>query len=360
MKRFFLLSVAVVMAGTLAMHTSCRKSRSHPTNPTPDDYRLLSYTKTTTRNILVPLTVFPLVTENYRFIYDGNRVSAIFFTSNDPVKVASGLAHLKAEFIRKADTIYKIFTDLNTSAVKERDTFLVNTSGQITYSYFPNEVHEFTYFGKLISREKVVYRDSGTAIAANLTYTSDQGDFLNRLWDGVLTASFPDSGIVPYMGSGPYLFHDSDLTLPLNITWGTVSPNLTPATVEHFGHASRTDQLSGYFMHGITVNAVDAQGTYVRTGHFPAGYSAKQFYEYYDEQANRPGDYMQLESFTTYGVNIYPNDHLIWQISSPYNTTRVVYDIDADSKVTFANVTTKDSVLKNVVNVQYKLQWETR
>lgn len=356
MKKSLLLSAAAVIAG-MFVYTSCKKV-THPTNPTPADYRLMSYTKTTSKNIIMPPAIYPLVTENYRFEYQGNVLNAIFFTSNDPAKVAAGIAHTKAIFVRRNDTIFKIFTDLNVGTEKERDTFLVNPQGQIIKALFPKEVHEYTYFGKLISNEKVVYRDSGTAITAYLTYTADEGDFFNRLWDGVLTATFPDSGIVAYNGTPPYLFHDTTLTTPLKVTWGTIAPNLTVGTVEHPAVNAFTDQISGFHMYDITVNAVDAQGVYVRTGHFPAGYAAKQFYEYYDEMDNRPGDYMQIESYTIYGQNIYQNSHLFSSTSSPYNTTRVLYDIDADSKVTRINATTKDSVLKNTVNVQYALQWE--
>lgn len=360
MKKFFLLSVVVVMAGFLAMQTSCRKSRSHPTNPTPEDYRLLSYTKVLSANIIMPPAIVPLISENYRFVYSGDNVSSIFITSNDSLKVAKGMAHLKVEFIRKADTIYKISTDLNTSTIKQRDTFLVNTYGQIIHAYFPKEVHHFTYFGKLIATERVIYRDTGTQLAADLTFTADQGDHLYRLWNETITAYFPDSGIAPPF-TVPYIWHDTVLTTPLDILWAVFDNPSTPRLIEVLDHGSKTLQLSGSFLqYGAGINGFDKNKVAFRTGIFPPGYTARQFYEYYDELANRPGDYQQLESVTTYGVNIYANNHLLWQISSPYRTTRVTYDIDADSKVTFTNVHIKDSLTKNAFNAQYKLQWETR
>ena len=360
MKKFFLLSVVVVMAGFLAMHTSCRKSRSTPTNPTPDDYRILSYTKVLSANIIMPPSVVPLVSENYRFVYNGNDVASIFITSNDSLKVARGLAYLKAEFIRQADTIFKIFTDLKTSTVKERDTFVINTNGQIIHAYFPKEVRHFTYFGKLIATEQVIYRDTGTQLAADLTYTADQGDHLYRLWNETITASFPDSGIAPPF-TVPYIWHDTVLTTPLDIVWGVFDNPSTPKLIENLNHSGKTIQISGSFLqYGAIVNGFDDNMVAFRTGRFPAGYTARQFYEYYDELSNRVGDYQQLESFTTYGVNIYANNHLLWKISSPYSTTTVTYDIDADSKVTFTNVHIQDSVTRNKFNAQYKLQWETR
>ncbi|MCD6013567.1 MAG: hypothetical protein K0Q79_3429 [Flavipsychrobacter sp.] len=360
MKRFLLLSVAVVMAGFLAMQTSCRKSKSHPTKPTPDDYRIMSYTKVKTANILIPLTVTPIISENYRFEYSGNNLSAIFFTSNEQAKVVAGMAHTKAVFIRIADTIFKTFTDLNTGSVKERDTFLVNPAGQIIHAYFPTEVRHFTYFGKLIATEQVIYRDTGTELILNLTYTADQGDHYQRLWNETVTVRLPDSGIAPPLTT-PYLWHDTDLTTPIDITWTTFNPLGTPTTVLHANVPGKSDQLSGSnLMFGAVVTGVDKNGVRFRTEVLPPGYTAKEFYEYYDEQANRPGDYKQIESFTTYGINIYQNTHLFWKASSIHNTTKVTYDIDADSKVTRANVTTKDSLTKNIYNSQYAIQWETR
>ena len=360
MKRTIFLSVAVVIASCLFVYTSCKKI-THPTNPTPEKYRLLSYTKITTQTILIPLTPTPIVTENYRFVYDGsNRVSAIFFTSNDSNKVHKGLANLKIAFLYTADSIYKVSTDLNTSHTMETDTFLQNVNGQIVHAYFPNEVHDFTYYGSLLSNETVTYRDSNTTMQINFTYTSDRNNFLNRLYNGQITVTFPDSGIVPYMAPPPYNFRDTNLTFPIDVTYNTIAPDLTPGTFQHLGYGNKTDVINGYFMDGITVDAVDANGDKIRTGYFPAGIAAKMEYLFYDEQLNRPGDYLQIESFTIYGVDLYPNTKLFYSTTSPYNTTRVSYDIDAESKIGHISATTKDSVLKNLVNVQYALQYETK
>lgn len=340
----------------MLVYTSCKKP-SHPTNPTPDDYRMLSYTKVTSVTNVIPPTIVPIISENYRFEYYLDKIATIFFTSNDQSKVLTGMAHLKIQFYYINDSIYKTSTDLNTGTIKERDTFLINPQGQIIHAYFPNEVRHFTYFGKLIARETVIYRDTGTAIQADFTYTADQGNFLNRLWNNTLTVNFPDSGIAP--PTLPYIRHDTVLSLPINIVWTKTSPVTLPSVTEHLNHNSKSDQLSGDFPYGVTVTGVDVNGVSARPVYFPAGHTSKEFFEYYDELDNRPGDYMQIESLTRYGQNIYPNDHLFYSTSSPHNTTRVVYDIDADSKITHINATTKDSLTKNLLNVQYKLQWET-
>ena len=359
MKKTFLLLLVTVVASSVFIYTSCKKV-THGTNPTPDNYRLLSYTKVTTQSIIAPPTPTPIITENYRFLYDGSkRVSQIFFTSNDSNKVHAGMSNLSIKFSYNSDSIYKISTDLNTSSIREQDTFIINSFGQITNAYFPTETHSFTYFGSILASEIVSFRDSGTSINANLTYTADHGDFFNRIYDGNLTVTFPDSGIVPYTPPPPYVFRDTFMVLPLDVTWTVTPENGTAAIINHNGISGYTDGISGYFQDAITVNAVDQGGNYVRTGYFPAGYAAKQYYQFYEQQANRTGDYMQIESFTTYGINIYPNQHMVYSMQSPYNTTNVVYNIDADSKVTQITASVKDSLLQNVTNLKYSLQYET-
>lgn len=353
-----LLCAAAVFAAIAFLLPSCKKV-SHSTNPTPDNYRLWSYSKVTTKTIIAPPTITPVTTDNYRFEYDGNnRVSIIYFTSNDSNKLKIGLGNLSIKFTYVSpDTIYKTSTDVNTSNVMERDTFIQNSQGQIVDAYFPNEVHHFLYYGKLLANETVIYRDTSTAVSAHLTYTSNNGDFLNRNFDGNLTVTFPDSGIrASYIPGDPY--RDTTLTFPVDVTWTIFSPDGSVVPVTHPG-VTYTDALSGYFSNYITVDAVDVNGVRPRTGYFPAGYPATQFYQIYDQLANRTGDYLQLNSFTIYGVNIYQNVHLLYKISSVYNTTTVDYTIDADSKITNSNVVIKDSVLKNTVNEAYKLQYET-
>ena len=155
MKRSFLLLLAVVMGAFLLTYTSCKKE-IHPTNPTSENYRLLSYTTIISTNMVAPIMPVQLITENYRFEYDGNnRVSRIFFTSNDSNKVHAGRAMMRMDFTYVQDTIFKKHTDLSTNQVMEKDTFILNISGQIKDAYFPNEVHNFTYFGALLATEFV-------------------------------------------------------------------------------------------------------------------------------------------------------------------------------------------------------------
>jgi len=320
----------------------------------------MGYTKVTTQGVVFPSFVAtPVVTENYRFVYDGNnRVSQIFFTSNDQAKVLSGIADLSIKFYYSSDSIYKTTTDLRTSTVKERDTFLVNLQGQVVTALFPWEVHKFTYYGKLLATESVTFRDTGTLVTANLIYTSNNGDLLYRLFDGNLYATFPDSGIRSYIPPTD-TFRDTILSLPLHVVWSTYLTNGTVTFTDHMGVGSYSDVLSGYSQNMVSVDAVDDNFVRVRTVFFPAGYTAKQQYEIYDFLDERPGDYLQLESFTTYGINLYQQKHMMHAVTNEFTATKVAYSIDADSKVTNTNVVIKDSLTKNTTSIAYKLQYET-
>lgn len=356
MKKVLLLTASVI-AVLASILPSCKKIH-HSTNPTPDNYRISSYSKVTTKSIIMPPTATPITTDNYRFIYNANgRVAQMFITSNDSNKLKVGLGNLSIVFTYTSDSIYKTTTDVNTSTVMERDTFIQNSAGQIIDAYFPMEVHHFAYYGKLLANETVSYRDTNTTLTAHLTYTSNNGDFLARNFDGGISVSFPDSGIRPtYVAGDPY--RDTELVYPIDVTWTVYSPDGSAVPVLHPG-VTYSDALSGYFGNYITVDGIDVNGVKVRTGYFPAGYTQKQSYQVYDFLTNRIGDYLHLSSFTIYGVNIYENVHMINRIASPLSSTKVDYTIDADSKVTYSSVVIKDSVLKNVVSEAYKLQYET-
>src|ERR1035437_5666105 len=74
MKKIFLLFITVFSLTIFFICNSCKKTQ-HPTNPTPANYRILSYTVTTEG-------IYP--SDNYRFYYDSkNRVSEILFSNND-------------------------------------------------------------------------------------------------------------------------------------------------------------------------------------------------------------------------------------------------------------------------------------
>lgn len=67
------------------------------------------------------------------------------------------------------------------------------------------------------------------------------------------------------------------------------------------------------------------------------GHNFTTNYVYYST-TNRIGDYLQLNSFATYGYNFYPNAHMINTITSPFGTTTCTYLIDANNVVTETNV----------------------
>jgi hypothetical protein len=358
MKKLSLLFLVIFLPAITCLF-SCKKVYHSP-NPTPDNYRVSSYTKVTTQSILYPFIIpTPIVTENYSFLYDAsNRVSQIFYTSNDSNKMKTGMADLSIKFFYVSDTIYKTSTDLKTSSIKELDTFIINSQGQIINSYFPNEIHAFQYYGKLLSNEMVGYRDTGTLITANVSYTSNNGDFLYRYFNGQLNVTFEDTGIRPNITPLDTV-RDTVLSLPLSVTWTQFYNNGTTSSTNDNNLNAYTDNLNGYNQNYLIVTAVDPNGVTVRPGYFPAGYCAQQFYQIYDYLTNRPGDYLQLQSFSTYGVNIYQQTHMFKSLTTPYISTSASYTIDGDSKVTYTNVVTRDSLLKNITTEAYKLQYST-
>ena len=349
------------MPAFFCMLPSCTKNKYHDTNPTPDNYRLLSYSKVITQSVVYPYYIgTPVNTENYRFVYDGyNRVSVIYFTSNDSNKVRDGLSNLTMKFdYTVPGTIYKTITDVKTATIKEIDTFYQNPNGQITSAYFPGVYHSYNYYGKLLANEGITYRSFNTTIAGNVSYTSNNGDFLYRLFNNQLTATFPDSGIISTF-IPPVLDSDTILSLPLTVTWTAYNPDGTLGIITHNNVNGFSDGLSGYSANLIRVDAIDANGIKARPCYFPAGYTNKMFYQIYDFLNDRPGDYLWLQSFTTYGVNIYQTTHMLRAMTSSATATGISYVIDADSKVNFTNAIIKDSVTKNIINEQYKLQYET-
>src|ERR1043165_8581704 len=155
MKRSSTLYIIIALPFLAMMYFSCKKEY-HSTNPTPKNFRLLSYTKVTSQSIIFPVTATPVISDNWRFVYRGDqKVAQIFFTTNDSNKLKHGMGNLSIKFTYIADTIYKTSTDLNTGTVKERDTFLINAAGQITNAFFPNEVRTYQYYGILLANESV-------------------------------------------------------------------------------------------------------------------------------------------------------------------------------------------------------------
>jgi hypothetical protein len=108
----------------------------------------------------------------------------------------------------------------------------------------------------------------------------------------------------------------------------------------------------------VEVSAVDPYGIYSRPVFFPAGLNSTKFFQIYDYLFNRTGDYLQLEAFKTYGVNLYLNEHLIKQMTTNFDTTFVTYDIDGQSKVTQTHVVLKDK-FGNATHYEYRLTYDT-
>ena len=361
MKKLFSFSLAVttVLLGGLLLAPSCKKVW-HGTNPTPSNFKLLGYTKITTKTMVAPPMFIPTVTETYSFAYDdNNRLSQILFATNDSNMKKLGLLDLRETFDYSNPYILKTIYNLKDANIVERDTFYQNAYGQITAGNFLKERHSFTYNGSLLATQTDTYIDSGTTVSATSLFTTDNKDYLHQSFNGTLNATFPNIGIRPDI-TPAFPQRDSILSYPLTVVWNTFGPNAGTTTHNNIGTdgVDQTDKLTGYTSNGATVDAYDANGIYVRTAYFPTGLYTTKFFQIYDFLDDRVGDYMQLESFTTYGVNNYHESHLVKQMTTTYDTTFVSYLIDAQSKITQTQVTIKD-IKGNKTSIIYKLTYDT-
>ncbi len=361
MKKLFSFSLAVttLLLGGLLFAPSCKKVW-HATNPTPSNFKLLGYTKIITKTMVAPIMYIPAVTETYSFGYDGNnRLSQILYATNDSNMKKLGLLDLRITFDYSADSIIKTIYNLKAANIVEQDTFIQNAYGQIIFGNFLKERHTYTYAGSLLASQTDTYLDSGTTVSGTSFFTSDNKDFLHQAFNGSLTATFPNIGIRPDI-TPAFPQRDSILSYPLTVVWNTFDPYISTTTHNSVGvdGVDQTDILTGYHSNGATVDAYDANGIFVRTGYFPAGLYTTKFFQIYDFFDDRVGDYMQLQSFTTYGVNIYHESHLVKQMTSTYDTTFVTYNIDAQSKITQTQVLIKD-IKGNSTSIIYKLTYDT-
>lgn len=324
MKRIISLLLTVVTLVIISL--SCKKTQ-HTTNPTPDNYRLLSFTKAVNG-------VYP--NDNYRFYYDSrNRISEILYTTNnEPIVMGVGLGK-RAVFSYSNDTIYKVISDVQTKVDVEKDTFIRNTSNQIITAYMPGRYINFEYYGKLLVRVTENYYSGDVAIGASKIFKSNNGDFLSQEFDGNLTATFA-----------------SVFTPPITVEWITAT-----ATTTHTA-TSNTDVLTGYKGEPVTVKAAD-EFSHTGTNAFAGGVYATETYGVFPDKALRPGDYRQLQSIFTFGVNIYEGAHLTKSISNPLFRTDITYEIDADSKITSLTAITKNVVAKDTTSEVYKVMYET-
>ena len=195
----------------------------------------------------------------------------------------------------------------------------------------------------IISQQTEVAEDypTGSTLTNITNYTSLTGDFLKHNFNGVLTAHF--DSITPAGTFTP--------SLPMTVTWYTYNP--TP--IVHTG-VTNTDVLNGTSLQPVIVTGQDGY-TYFGTCTYLGSPFYNEDYTFYD-LANRPGDYMQLQSFTMYGQNIYQNAHLLKSISCPRTRTTVSYNIDANSKINQATATIIDTVANTQI-ITYNLQYET-
>ena len=346
MKKIFFLSAAVITLSVFFMCSSCKKT-THTPNPTPGNYRMMSYDKISKDNT---------VDEKYTFTYDANnRVSVIIYSTNDATSFVVGERIL---FKYVGDSIYKTIYNIKTNKLLESDTFIQNTSGQIIAAYNPGSTYAFQYYGNLMARDTIVYRDSGTTIMAVKTYTSDNADLLANYFDGNLYATFADTGF-----KASAVVNDTDFSTPFTATWVAGTNQLITPTITfpHTGIASYRDVLTGYDMGGpVSLSAQDGNGVSTRaTCVFADDLWASELYLVWPDKTNRTGDYFQLGSFTTYGVNIFPNAHLLRSILNPGKNAYFTYDIDADSKITQTTAVFRDSLTHVKSTVIYRIQYQT-
>jgi hypothetical protein len=275
--------------------------------------------------------------ETYTFSYDAsNRLSQVLYTTNDSATVKTSLSSVgtRAVFSYSNDSIYKVTSVLRTGAFIDSNIYIKNREGQIITAYLPNHVIQFEYYGKLLSKRTDKYFHNATSIGATKNYTSDNADFLAWTFDGNLTANFPHAD-----------------TAPFTVDWVTALATTTHTATTY------SDVFTGYNKLPITMNFKDAFG-HTDTVSFPGGIRSTESYGVFPDKFNRPGDYMYIESFITFGVDIYQQAHLMKSITNTGFTTNVTYEIDADSKITTTNVHTRDSLSHNVIS-NYRFQYET-
>jgi len=336
------------LAVTLCVvYSSCKKT-THGTNPTPSNTRLLSYTKTTTSGLNALLSgyipVGPSVIETYSFSYDkNNRVSKIIYTTNDTVAHRTNRENLIATFYYTGGTIIKITTTPVVTDTVEVDSFMENSAGLVTNAYTPTINNVYDYYGKLMIRNTIISHDTtGTATTVSVI-TSNSGNFLELTYNDELTFNFLKvqptlSTVMAY-----YTYYSSTLA------------GLVPATSSGAINSS-SKVVNGYSREPVFVMAVDTLHDTAYAS-YPGGIWPKEDYTFTGNY-NRIGDYFQLQSFTTYGTNIYQNANLVKSITNSGYTTNVSYVIDAQSEITQTNVGVTDSLGASWSHV-YSLQYDS-
>ena len=346
MKKIFLLYFAAIMLPCVVLFPSCKKI-IHSYAPTPANYRINGYTVTNRSSFGISADT---INENYSFFYDlSNRVTRIIHTHNN------GYTTDQSTFSYSNDTIYKnVYTnhvatvaDPSTSLIiTETDTFIVNANGNIVETFMPgmHTVYEYAFYQtgqgqrSLMTRKTEIAHDypSGATISSVNTYTSDNADFLKGNFPGYLTANF------------------SPVTLPtppLTVNWYTYSPTITHTI------GGLSDNLTNSTLQPATVSATDGFG-YVGVCSYPGDAYFNEDYTFYTTMTNRPGDYLQIGSFTTYGQNIYQNSHLVKSITCSRTRATINYNIDSYMKINQATVVVVDT-FANTQTLTYNIQYQT-
>jgi hypothetical protein len=338
---------------------SCKQKLNSPT-PTPANYRVLSYSKSSsaTVNLPAPVVVRPTI-ENYRFYYrTDDRVDKIIYTNNDPASINSMII----QFNYVGDTVIKNYYNALNNSMVRTDTFVVK-NGFVILSNTPGllksrEKTTYTYLGQLLATTQTSsynvdpsYHYRGSTIDGPTTsYTSDNGDFLKHTYGTTLTLNIPPASFITPSGS-----------YPLHVMWSSA----TGAVTNHdLTTGSLTDVLTNYDQFPITVtirDSVDSTDTisYSGTLTYPGALWYNEGYSFYTTMANRPGDWLQIQSFTMFGSNIYRNNHLVKQISSVKGTMDITYDIDSYSKISRVTANTTDQYL-NKYYTTYDIQYEVQ
>lgn len=333
MRKSFLLYVAAVMLVFSFIGTSCKKM-IHSGAPTPNNERMVAYTKITTIKLNTPIPrAASTISENYRFYYDEvNRVTRMTYTGNDSFEI-----HKSITFTYKGDTIIKKTVNILNNVIVENDTFVMNSAGQITTAFTPNMVNTFDYFGKLLTRNGRTgssYRN--ITITDFSTYTSVNGDFLKHTHDGNMKITL------------------NGLTLPLKVMKILSYPNIDTQFMYQYNSNDYSKANTYRQTYVYVKDTVDNADSFM----YPGQSFVNEGYHFYTEQANRTGDYLQLQSFTMYGKNIFQNSHLVESITSSNRNASIAYTIDAFNKITQTRVEEVDSVLNKYTTV-YDIQYET-
>ncbi len=336
MKKNFSLYIAALLLLATFVGTSCKK-RIHSNAPTPNNVRMQGYTKITTITMAGASSVPATITEKFRFYYDQvNRLSKITYTGNDTFAIYKDIT-----FQYSGDTVYKTTKNILTNNIVQRDTFVLNSNGFIVTAHTPNLVNTFEYYGQLLARNtKRATSHRNIEMTATTTYTSVNGDFLKHNYDGLLNVSF------------------NQVKTPLTLKYYQDIPPFTLFNIQTLvSYNSDVHTISGYNYEPIKLNMID---TVFKKDSltFPGAEWIGESYHFYTEDANRIGDYLQLESFTMYGNNIYRNAHLVESMTARNKSAYITYSIDAFSKITQTKYSVTDSVLNNRTAI-YDIQYET-